>query len=211
VSPRPVADPGLRLLETIRFTPAGGGFLLEEHLDRMAGSAASLGFACDRAATRSAAEAAAAGRGAVRVRLLLSRDGTVEAASAPLPAATGTLRVRVAREPVDAGDPMLRHKTTARGVYDARLAAHPGWDDVLLVNRGGELTESTIANLVVVTGGIGWTPPVDAGLLPGILRGDLLRRGRIRERTLRPADLLAAEAVYLINSVRLWRRAHVAR
>ncbi len=81
---------------------------------------------------------------------------------------------------------------------------------MLLVNERGELTESTIANLVVRTGGALWTPPLDAGLLPGVLRAGLLRRGEVRERVLRPEDLRGAEEVWLVNSVRGWMRAAVA-
>ena len=64
---------------------------------------------------------------------------------------------------------------------------------MLLVNERGELTESTIANLVVRLDGALWTPPLDSGLLPGVLRADLLARGEIRERVLRPEDLARAE------------------
>ncbi len=78
---------------------------------------------------------------------------------------------------------------------------------MLLVNERGELTESTIANLVVRMDGALWTPPLDAGLLPGVFRADLLARGEVRERTLHPADLHGADEIWLVNSVRKWRRA----
>ncbi|MGI9179407.1 MAG: aminotransferase class IV, partial [Longimicrobiaceae bacterium] len=96
-----------------------------------------------------------------------------------------------------------------RQLYESRAADRPDCDDVLLVNERGELTESTIANLVVRLGGQLWTPPLEAGLLPGVFRESLLRSGAIRERTLRPEDLRRAEAVFLINSVRRWRQVEV--
>jgi para-aminobenzoate synthetase/4-amino-4-deoxychorismate lyase len=95
-------------------------------------------------------------------------------------------------------------------VYRDRAAAHPDLDDVLLVNRRGELTESTTSNLVVKLGGELFTPPLEAGLLPGVLRTALLADGTIRERTVRPDELRRAEAIYLINSVRGWREAELA-
>jgi para-aminobenzoate synthetase / 4-amino-4-deoxychorismate lyase len=110
-------------------------------------------------------------------------------------------------DPVDSADPMLYHKTTERSGYERRLAAHPGADDVLLVNERGELTESTIANLVLRVDGELWTPPLGSGLLPGVLRSELLRAGTVRERTLRASDLARAEEVWLVGSVRGWRRA----
>lgn len=201
-----------RLLETLRYEPGTGYFLLDEHLRRLAASAEYFGFRCDVVAARARlAEAAAGWREARRVRLLLARCGELGLEHGPLPNEGGVVRVCVAAEPVDSRDPLLYHKTTARAAYEARRAAHPDCEDVLLVNERGELTESTQANLVVQLQGVACTPPLEAGLLPGVFREHLLRSGRIRERVLRPADLARAEAVYLVNSVRKWRTAVVVR
>jgi len=207
-----VGDSVPELLETVRFSPDGEGFLLADHLDRMSSSARAFGYAFDRdAAIRAAADAATSIPGVSRVRLLAGRDGSVRADAAMLPATASAPRIRLSDDPVDAGDVRLRHKTVDRSIYERRLVAAAPCDDVILVNGEGELTESTISNLVLVVQGVAWTPPVSAGLLPGVFRADLLRRGRIRERTLRPPDLIAAGAIYLINSVRLWRRALLLR
>ena len=47
-------------------------------------------------------------------------------------------------------DPLAAHKTTHRAVYDRALQECPGFDDVLLRNERGEVTESAVANLVVL-------------------------------------------------------------
>src|SRR5690606_9109172 len=44
-------------------------------------------------------------------------------------------------------------------------------------------------NLVVRTDGVSWTPPLACGLLPGVLRAELLERGELRERVLHRGDL----------------------
>ncbi|MEM8708932.1 MAG: aminotransferase class IV [Actinomycetota bacterium] len=75
---------------------------------------------------------------------------------------------------------------------------------MLLWNRLGQLCESTIANLVVEIDGEYRTPPVDAGLLPGTKRDDLLAAGEIVEATVTYDDLRDADRVWLINSVRGW-------
>jgi para-aminobenzoate synthetase/4-amino-4-deoxychorismate lyase len=202
------APADFRLLETMLWEPDGGWYLLDGHLARLAASADYFGYAWDADdAIRRLHEAARGFHGPTRVRMLLDRDGSLSIESAPLAPSPDPLRVAVSAEPVDSRDAMLYHKTTRRAVYERRAAARPDCGDVLLVNERGELTESTIANLVVRMDGALWTPPLDAGLLPGVLRADLLARGEIRERVLRPADLKGAEEIWLINSVRKWRRA----
>ena len=105
---------------------------------------------------------------------------------------------------MDPADPFLFHKTTLRDRYDDARARFPDADDVILVNTRGEITETTIANLAVKIDERWWTPPVEAGLLPGCERAALLTEGTIEERILRPDDLERAEGVAVINSVRGW-------
>jgi len=205
------APADFRLLETLRWEAGDGFFLLDGHLERLARSAAYFGFRCEveEVRARLLAAAASATSGVWRVRLTLGRDGDVEVACEALAESAGPAQVAVAAEPVDSADPLLYHKTTQREIYQRAAALHADCDDVLLVNERGELTESTIANLVVELDGGRWTPPLDSGLLPGVLRAELLRRGEVRERVLRPDDLERADAVWLVNSVRGWRPASV--
>ena len=143
-------------------------------------------------------------RGRHRVRLLLSRGGEVELEHYDLPAERGgrVARVALAAAPVDCDSPFMYHKTTHRVVYDEARAARPDVDDVILVNSHGELTESTIANLVLDMGGRLFTPPVRCGLLPGTFRAELIEGGEVAERVLRRDDLRRARTIYLVNSVR---------
>jgi para-aminobenzoate synthetase/4-amino-4-deoxychorismate lyase len=203
------APADFHLLETMLWEPDGGWYLLDGHLARLAASAEYFGYAFDEELARATLIPALFEwtRVPLRVRVLVERDGVMDVESAELQPFEGPVRVGIAAEPVDSRDPMLYHKTTRRAEYERRAAARPDCDDVLLVNERGELTESTIANLVVRMEGVLWTPPLDAGLLPGVLRADLLARGEIRERVLLPADLAVAEEIWLINSVRKWRRA----
>jgi para-aminobenzoate synthetase/4-amino-4-deoxychorismate lyase len=215
--------PPFALIETLAWTPGRGLLLLERHLRRIADSADYFGYPCDTEAIRERLGQATRGlRGAHRVRLLLDERGGIEVAVAPLglrsvpmndapsrrPA--GTVSVALAREPVDSRDPFLYHKTTRRQVYDAALAGRPGFDDVILWNGDGEVTESTIANVVVHDADGYWTPPIVSGLLPGTFRGELLERGAIRERRVTVEELRAAKEVWLVSSVRGWRRCHLA-
>jgi para-aminobenzoate synthetase/4-amino-4-deoxychorismate lyase len=201
-----------RLLETLRFDPSEGFVRLEGHLARMRDSARYFGFRFDDGAVeRALDDAARSADGPLRVRLLLARDGGVHAEAHPLAgdvdAGDEPVRVAFSAEPVDSRDALLYHKTTRRDGYSRRAAARPDCGDVLLVNERGEVTESTIANVVVEMDGGRWTPPLACGLLPGVLRAELLREGSAAERVLTPADLRRADALWLVSSLRGWRRA----
>ncbi|WP_043776214.1 aminodeoxychorismate synthase component I [Desulfomicrobium escambiense] len=202
--------PEFSLLETMRWSRATGVFLLEEHLSRVAESAEYFGFRLDVEGLRAEIEAAvrnADGTGGV-LRLTVA-GGSVGLEPRPLPA-PWPCRVALARTPVDSRDPFLFHKTTRRAVYERARAEVPGMDDALLVNERGEVTESTIANLVFELDGDLLTPPLESGLLPGTLRAALLRAGRIRERVVHVRALSWCSRMWLINSVRGWRRATLA-
>ena len=201
---RPRSD--FALLETLLWEPAQGYFLLRRHLDRLEDSAAYFAFPLDRAflevelAERAVSFAPEACR---RVRLLLSHDGRCTLEDEALAVRPGPWRVALAREPVDSGDRFLFHKTTHRAAYARALASAPaGVDDVLLWNEAGELTEATLANLVVCLEGRLLTPPVASGLLGGTFRAELLARGEIEERLLFREELAAADGIFLVNSVR---------
>jgi len=203
--------PDFQLIETLRWSRGEGYALIEEHLARLAGSAARFGFPCDQAKARTALEDAVAATGGddLRLRLLLDRDGEIEvtaAALAPRDPAT-VWRYAVSERRVDPDDPLLYHKTTRRALYDderARLAAETGCDEVVFLNTRGEVTEGAISTIFVARGGRLLTPPFACGLLPGTLRQSLLADPgvEIEERVLYPADLAEAETVYLGNSVR---------
>lgn len=211
------------LLETMRWTPGEGFADLAHHLARLSASAEYFGFTLDLGATeaRLAAFDAERGSGAggeadrLRVRLLADVRGRLRLEAAPLDgvggdgpdaAANRPVRLGVAPAPVDPDDPFLYHKTTRRRVYEEALAARPGCDDVLLWNPRGEATESCVANLVVDLDGEWLTPPVACGLLPGTRRARLLAEGRVRERVVALADLDRSRAIYLVSSLRGWRR-----
>ena len=73
----------------------------------------------------------------------------------------------------------------------------------LLLNRLGEVCEGTITNVFADMGdGVLLTPPLRCGLLPGVLRGELLEGGKAREAVLTEDDLHGAKAIFVGNSLR---------
>src|SRR5690606_8477371 len=128
--------PLFRLLETMRWQPEGGYYLLVHHLQRLQHSAGYFGFAIDPGAIAAGLErrAATCGDGVQGGRLLLDRSGAVTLDVAPYVANATPRKVCLAPQPIDRDDPFLYHKTTHRTLYERALAACPGYDDVLLWN-----------------------------------------------------------------------------
>ena len=191
------------LLETMRWTPREGWYLLDRHLARLEASARHFQFVYFASQARDRLDhAVRSAETALRVRLLLAEDGAVRVEQTPLDRHEGVWRVRFAADPVDPSDEFLYHKTTNRAVYER--ARRPDCDDVILWNPAGEVTETTIANLVVEINLRRVTPPVACGLLPGTLRAELLATGQIGEARVTVEELKGAAHFWLVNSVRGW-------
>lgn len=211
-----VRSPAFDLLESLRWTPEDGYFLLERHLARLRESAEFFDFSFDEGKVRAQlVEHPPTHPAPHKTRLLLTRAGDVTLEHQPLPpapfllfpAAQGTpLKVTLAPFPVSSSDMFLFHKTTQRAVYETAREACPGYEEVLLWNERGEVTEFTASNVVVQMEGGWFTPPVDCGLLAGTLRGDLRAQGTVMERVMPREQVLGAETVWAVNSVRGWRR-----
>jgi para-aminobenzoate synthetase/4-amino-4-deoxychorismate lyase len=184
---------------------------LDRHLARLAGAAAYFGYRWAEAAVREALASVAAGHpdGRWRVRLLLSADGSPTVECTPHGSETQRWRIDFAAEPVDPHDPFVLHKTTHRKVYENARRSRPDVDDVLMWNADGEVTESTIANVVAEIDGVRYTPPVRCGLLAGTFRAEQIDAGVIHERVLTKADIASASRLWLINSVRGWVEAEL--
>ncbi|MGZ8602358.1 MAG: aminodeoxychorismate synthase component I [Actinomycetota bacterium] len=201
--------PRFELYETLRHDPGEGFRHLDRHLRRLRESSAYFGFAFDEPAVVQALqqEASRFPDRPARLRVSVDRQGRVDVGATPLVTSPEPVRVAVDRgHPVDHTDPMMFHKNSLRGVYEEARARHPDADEVLLVNDRGEITEATIANVAVSLDGRWVTPPLDAGLLPGVGREVALEEGWLVEGTVRPDDLRRADAIELLSDVRGRRR-----
>ena len=192
------------LIETMAFEPASGIMRLEAHLERMKASARALQFEFDRHAARNAIQAITFHQEApAMVRLHLAPSGALAIELKPLPAPPdGPVRCQLVPMQADPQDYRLHHKTSDRRVYqvakeDGGLAdrVHP-----LFVDGDGYLTEGAIWNIFVERDGKLLTPPLARGVLPGVLRAELLASGQAVEGDLRAEDL--ADGFLLGNSVR---------
>lgn len=195
------------LIETMRWEPASGFLRVDRHLARLYASAHALGFRADPEAIGAALREAKGEREPRRVRLTLAADGTAKATAEPFyPLADGSVwRLAVASTRLDSRDPLLRHKTTRREAYERARAEFPREeiDEVILLNERGEVCEGTITNVFADMGEPALrTPALACGLLPGVLRGEMLEQGSAGEAVLTEAALGLAKAVYVGNSLR---------
>lgn len=197
------------LLETLACLPQEGVRHLDRHLERLSSSARYFGFPLDSEHARRHVLTAVRGRAApAKVRVLLSRDGTLRVELEPLPVVPDRpVTLAVDSEPVNSRDRWLHHKTTRRHAYTTRAARHPEADDVVLINERGQVTETTIANLAVQLDGTWLTPPTNSGCLAGIERARLLELGRLREGTITMHQLHHAQNLAVLSSLRGWRPA----
>ena len=178
------------LIETMAFDPTEGVLLLDRHLSRMKASARIFGFEFDRHDARNALQAATFRLNAPsRIRMLLAKSGTLAIEIRPaVPPPQGPVAVALVPLPVSPDDFRLRHKTTDRDFY-AAARAQGGTFEIALVDAAGFLTEGSFTTLFVERDGLLLTPPASRGLLPGVLRAELLETGRAIEAELRAEDL----------------------
>ncbi|WP_421359107.1 aminotransferase class IV family protein [Agrobacterium rosae] len=184
----------LTLRETLRWEPDSGFRRLEQHLRRLLRSADALGFRAP-ADTVKALNAAVCGTAALTVRVVMNYKGELDIAAEPFVPlqADAIWRVRIAQKTrLDSADTFYRHKSSRREPYDAARAEFSAKDadEVLLLNERGEICEGSTTS-IFVEGAEGQllTPPLDSGILPGVLRADLIRERRARGQALRPDDL----------------------
>jgi para-aminobenzoate synthetase / 4-amino-4-deoxychorismate lyase len=198
--------PDFQLFETLLFV-RGVFMRLEAHLERLRQSVRFFRFKYDESALRHALVQASrrTDKDRCRVKLMLSWDGEIDLQIHALSELPLELRFVVAAKRTESADPLLRHKTTARKLYDealAELKTQPMVFDVLFFNEQGELTEGARTNIFLVKNGAWFTPPIESGLLNGIMRNEIVNTRRVYEEKLYHEDLINADAVYLSNSLR---------
>ena len=170
---------------------------LEAHLARLATSAQALRFPCDVARARSELQAQI-GQAPARLRLTLNSKGSIALQSALMPVIKPIWRVGLAAQRLQSNDPWLKLKSSHRPAYDAARASLPaGLDEVILLNEHGAVCDGSITTVFFDHGAGMRTPPLSAGLLPGVLRAQMA----CPEETLY-ADQLPHVRLWVGNSLR---------
>jgi para-aminobenzoate synthetase/4-amino-4-deoxychorismate lyase len=205
---RPAIAP-FACLETLRCGPDPSP--ASAHLGRLRATAERFCIPFDDRRLREQIEVLNASEDASLVRIRLALDGNASLTAEPLESTGDSVRICIAESRVRSGDAMLAYKTSWRPAHDAaaETAGRSECFDALLRNERDELTEGSRTNLFVRLGGVLYTPPPCCGVLPGILRGELVSSGRAVERVLHESDLRQADEIFVGNSARGLLQAHL--
>ncbi|MCC7417181.1 MAG: aminotransferase class IV [Acidobacteria bacterium] len=227
---------GEGVYETLR-TYQGQPFLFERHMQRLRASAGMIALAVPPddahlrrqiAETMTAAGLRGGSGGEAYIRILVTRgvgELTYDPAACPAPtiviivkphvdppaavfaAGVTVALVDVVRNHPQALSPLIKSNNLLNNALAMQRAFARGAYEGIMRNYRGELVECTQSNLFVVSEGAALTPPIDAGLLPGITRGFLFEVGAdagipVREQVLRDADLFGADECFLTSTTR---------
>ncbi len=104
--------------------------------------------------------------------------------------------------------PLVRFKTTSylENIFVFNWARGQGLFDALFTNEHGQITEGSITNIFFLIKGQVVTPPIEAGLLPGVTRKQIIKVAQtiglpVTESTVTPVDLNGFEGAFVTNSV----------
>jgi len=207
------STPGL--FETIRIEHAQACHL-EDHLDRLEQSSATLGIPFDRNKAldlvHGACERLNDSKLIHRMRLELSSQGQLSVAVHPINSLPARIQLLWAQDLFDqdvtsnSKNPWFKHKICERPIYDEawKKAEQKGSFDALFVNELGYVTEGGRSNLFIKKNGQWQTPPIDAGCLPGVMRSLILKDPlwKAIEINIKPGDVLSAEEIIFCNALR---------
>ncbi len=201
-----------KLIETFLYdAELGEPLRFERHLERLANSAAAFNFAFDKQQVEQTVKqhlANADTKQDLKIRLLMDFQGELTVSSEAVADFTHeTLpNVGITDYTIDADNLFRRHKTTNRALYNQAFTEGEklGLYDVLFFNQHGVLAEASRHNVYLEKDGKLYTPRIEDGALPGVMR-DVLMAGDeyvVIEKSLTKDDLLSADKIYLSNSVR---------
>src|SRR5438034_3186912 len=227
---------GEGVYETLR-TYNGQPFLFERHMRRLRRSADMLALSVPLSDTqidarfRETMRAGGLGDDAQHeayVRILVTRgigELSYDPATCPAPSivviakphvnpprdvfekGVGVSLVPIVRNHPGSVSPLIKSNNLLNNALAMQEAFRRGGFEGVMRNYRGELAECTQSNLFVVKDGAALTPPIDAGLLPGITRAFLFEVGAeagipVREAVLRDADLFGADESFLTSTTR---------
>ncbi|BEI41061.1 bifunctional anthranilate synthase component I family protein/class IV aminotransferase [Polynucleobacter sp. HIN9] len=223
---------GVGIFETIRFDRGCDLNRIanwSKHLERLSSSARNLGIQFDDEVLQNMVQAAAADLAhdsIHRVRIDLSSTGQLSLSHSIIEKLPGPVQLFWAHEilqgdytpqqlTMQSHNPLLRHKVSERVIYDAawHKAVELGGFDALFINEHGHVTEGGRTSVLIRedVNGPWLTPPLSAGVLPGVMRSVILADPSMnaREANLTITQVANANEIMLCNALRGMIPAHL--
>ena len=223
---------GEGVYETLR-TYHRAPFLFERHMRRLRKSASMMALPVPQSDSEMLdlvrqTMAAHAGLDEAYIRILLTRgvgELTYNPAACPRPTLviivkpfvtppdrTFTEGIRISlvgvrRNHPQALNPMIKSNNLLNNALAMQEALGRGAEEALMLNQDGEIAECSQSNFFVVKGAAVITPPLAAGLLPGITREYVLQLAsdlgyQAQENRLTPADLASVSEAFITGTTR---------
>jgi branched-chain amino acid aminotransferase len=227
---------GEGVYETLR-TYNGQPFLIDRHMRRLRNSAGMLSLAVPLSdgeiglrfrETMRTAGLGSEGQGEAYIRILVTRgigELSYDPAACPEPSIVVIVKphidppldafergvkaalVPIVRNHPGSVNPLIKSNNLLNSALAMQEAVRRGAFEGIMRNYRGELAECSTANLFIVKDGTALTPPLDAGLLPGITREFLFEIGAevgiaVREQVLGDDDLFGSDEAFLTSTTR---------
>lgn len=189
------------LLESLLLTD-GVLFLLDEHLQRLQNAATYFDYPIEIATIQKQLNLISRQyeSGVYKVRLCLMKTGKFTIETMPITNMMSIDALSLAPQCVNSQNIYLYHKTSNRD----HLPQIKAGKECLIYNEKNEITEFVNGNVVLLINNQWLTPTLKSGLLPGIMRQHYIKQGLISESTLMLNDIIKADKIAFINSVRKW-------
>jgi para-aminobenzoate synthetase/4-amino-4-deoxychorismate lyase len=198
-----------KLIETIAWHVDKGYVCLEGHLMRLLKSSKKFNVKCPiDSIQQHLLQISKSFKQSQIVRLLLDRNGICECTNSPLENNSMSIPIYISPIAINSKELLWQHKTTAektRGFYtywrQQVQKKQPG-SDVVFFNEHRIITEAPHFNLFIEDNKQLITSPISAGLLPGILRAQLIKNRKCIVKPIQLTALLNSNKIWLGNSVR---------
>lgn len=206
-------DKYFELFESMLFEN-GAIVLIDEHLERLKTSAAFFLFRFDIDRVRKIILKYITkldSKQKYKIKLCLNKWGKMSLNNSRVQPLPDQINIIISNKRISTSNRYQYFKTTNRNFYNREQAlfSKRGFFDILFFNERNELAEGAVTNIFIRLGEMYYTPPLNSGILGGILRKKMLSNTEFfKERTLYYEDLISADEIILTNAVRGEVRVH---
>jgi len=196
---------GIGIFETIK-TVDGQPWALSRHMRRALNSARrnDQPFPNEDLIRSAVAETIAANPYPIgRLRLLFGVDGFFCTTHQEYLEIETAANLGIRKLDLEVSTPVEKRYPYTQNLQIVAEAKSAGFDDYVLVNRDGFITETAIANLVFQLDGEWITPPLSDGVLPGVMRALLVEKAGVIVRQIHANLLYEIKSGFVVSSLKI--------